>query len=81
MIKTELLNDGTLIKHFSDAGYMLLQVETNIIYSEPIDTTPCQYTYKETDILIGFEEDENFSNLNETEQKAYAYDILMGVSE
>lgn len=50
MIKTEYLNDGTLIKHYSDAGFMLLQNETGAIYSDPIDAVPCQYTYTETDI-------------------------------
>ena len=52
MIKTEYLNDGTLIKHYSDVGYVLLQVETGVKYSEPIDAVPCQYTYEETDELI-----------------------------
>jgi hypothetical protein len=52
MIKTEYLNDGTLIKHYSDAGYMLLQVETGIKYSDPIDVVPCGYTYEETDELV-----------------------------
>lgn len=51
MIKTELLNDGTLIRHYSDAGYMLLQVETGAKYSDPIDIYPCPYTYEETDEL------------------------------
>ena len=62
MIKTEFLNDGTLIKHFSDAGYMLLQVETGIKYSDPIDVVPCRYTYEETDELI---EAEEVSEINE----------------
>lgn len=52
MIKTEFLNDGTLIKHYSDAGFMLLQVETGIKYSDPVDVYPCGYTYEETDELI-----------------------------
>ena len=52
MILTELLNDGTLIKHWSDAGVMLLQVETGIMYSDPVDVVPCRYTYEETDELI-----------------------------
>lgn len=59
MIKTELLNNGTLIKHYSDAGYMLLQVETGIKYSDPVDVVPCRYTYKETDELIEVEEEKN----------------------
>ena len=79
MIKTEYLNDGTLIKHFSDSGYMLLQIETGIKYPEPVDAVPCIYTYEETDELI--ESDEDFLEMSEVEQKAYAYDILMGVSE
>lgn len=59
MIKTEFLNDGTLIKHFSDAGFMLLQVETGIKYADPIDVYPCRYTYKETDEKIESKEDMN----------------------
>ena len=52
MIQTELLRDGTLIKHYSDAGFMLLQVETGIKYADPVDLVPCAYTYEETDELI-----------------------------
>ena len=37
MIQFEYLNDGTLIRHYSDAGFMLLQVETGAKYSDPID--------------------------------------------
>jgi hypothetical protein len=56
MILTEFLNDGTLIKHYSDAGFMLLQVETGAKYSDPIDVVPCRYTYEETDEKIDSEE-------------------------
>lgn len=49
MILTEFLNDGALIKHYSDEGYLLLQVETGAKYSDPIDIVPCPYTYEETD--------------------------------
>ena len=52
MIKTEFLNNGTLIKHYSDEGKLLLQVETGAKYSDPIDIYPCPYTYIETDELI-----------------------------
>ena len=68
MIKTELLNDGTLIKHYSDAGFMLLQVETGAVYSDPIDVVPCKYTYEETDELIDGDEevtDEEFFDMLE----------------
>ena len=57
MIQTEYLNDGTLIKHYSDAGYMLLQVETGMKYSEPVDVVPCRYTYEETDELVDSDEE------------------------
>ena len=57
MIKTEYLNDGTLIKHYSDAGFMLLQVETGVKYPDPVDLVPCRYTYEETDELIDGDEE------------------------
>jgi hypothetical protein len=77
MIKTEYLKDGTLIKHYSDAGYMLLQNETGLKYADPIDVVPCAYTYTETTEPIEQEEPEE----DETKEKAAAYDILMGVTE
>lgn len=49
MIKTELLKDGTLIRHYSDSDLKLRQVETGIVYDEAIDLTPCKFTYEETD--------------------------------
>lgn len=61
MIKTEYLNDGTLIKHYSDAGFMLLQVETGAKYSDPIDVVPCRYTYEEIDEPTDPEESEEIS--------------------
>ena len=69
MIKTEYLNDETLIKHYSDAGYLLLQNETGAKYAEPIDLVPCQYTYTETNELVDgneeISEDEFFNMLEE----------------
>lgn len=57
MILTEYLNNGKLIKHYSDAGLMLLQNETGTKYSDPIDVVPCVYTYTETDEKIESEEE------------------------
>ena len=57
MIKTEYLNDETLIKHYSDKGVLLLQVETGLKYADPVDLVPCRYTYTETDELIEFDEE------------------------
>lgn len=56
MILIEYLNDGALVKHYSDKGVLLLQNETGVKYSDPIDVVPCLYTYTETDEVI---EDEN----------------------
>ena len=67
MIKTEYLNDGALIKHYSDTGMMLLQNETGIKYSEPIDVVPCVYTYTETDEPV--EQEEDVINISENEPK------------
>lgn len=48
MILTEYLHEGTLIKHYSDKGFLLLQNETGAKYAEPVDIVPCPYTYTET---------------------------------
>ena len=58
MIITEYLNDDTLIKHYSDKGVLLLQKETGLKYSDPVDIVPCPYTYEETDELIEVEDEE-----------------------
>lgn len=62
MIKTEYLNDGTLIKHYSDKGVMLLQVETGEKYSDPVDVVPCRYTYEETDEYVEGEANEEITD-------------------
>jgi hypothetical protein len=56
MIIAEYLNDGTLVRHYSDKGVFLLQEETGIMYSDPVDVVPCVYTYTETDVPIETEE-------------------------
>lgn len=38
-----------LVRHFSDVGHKIRQIETNAIYDEAIDVIPCRYTYEETD--------------------------------
>lgn len=62
MIKTELLKDGILIRHYSDSGMKLLQVETGIVYDETIDIVPCRYTYEETEKPV--EQDELADAIN-----------------
>lgn len=79
MIVTEYLRDGTLVKHYSDSGYLMEQVETGARYGEAVDVVPCPYTYVETDERE--ETEEEAVEMTESEEKALAYDILMGVSE
>ena len=65
MIKQELLNDGTLVKNYSDEGFKLLQVETGIVYDEPVDVYPCPYTYEETNEKIKGKTEEYSSHIQE----------------
>lgn len=66
MIRTEIVNDR--IRHYSDAGHMIRQVETGVLYEDAVDVMPCPYTYEETEELIP-----------DTEIDAQeALDILMG---
>ena len=46
------IEHDALVKHYSSAGKILLQVETGIKYPEAIDVYPCRYTYKETEEQI-----------------------------
>ena len=55
MIQVEYLRNGELVRHYSDSGMMLLQVETGIEYEDAVDVVPCRYTYEETNISIGSE--------------------------
>lgn len=76
MITSKIVTIGTrqFQKTASDT-YLIRQIETGKVYQEAVDILPCVYTYEETDMVLTHEE------LSETEQKAKAYDILMGVSE
>lgn len=66
MVRTETINDR--VRHYSDSGMMLRQIETGALYEDAVDVTPCPYTYEETDIPIE-------SNPLEAQQ---ALDIIMG---
>lgn len=43
------VGDRTLIKHQSDRGKYIRQVETGIEYASAVDVIPCRYTYEETE--------------------------------
>lgn len=47
MIIEQQINDS-LVRHYSDAGMMIRQVETDVLYSDAVDVIPCRYTYQET---------------------------------
>ena len=74
MIKTEYYMtrpDGVnLYKTYSDAGFMIRQMQTGAVYDAAIDIENSGYTYTETDEPIPSEE------LSD----AQALDILMGGS-
>lgn len=87
MIKTRIINDVTgtrqLCETYSTEIFKLKQVETGIIYgSSVVDIVSgydeqgspySRFTYIETGEYDG--------EVDETTQKAQAYDILMGVTE
>ena len=41
-----------LIKHISDSGKYIRQIETGREYAVAVDEIPCRYTYEETERLI-----------------------------
>ncbi len=56
MIISELIENENRIRHYSDAGFRILQNETGIVYDDAVDVMPCKYTYSETDEMIPVEE-------------------------
>lgn len=74
MIVKEHLRDGTLVKHYSDKGFVIEQVETGERYSEAIDGVPCPFTYIETDERIAQEGAADEQEISAEE----ALDIILG---
>lgn len=58
MIREEYVEEGTRIRHYSDANVKILQVETGIVYEDAVDVIPCRYTYTETEEPIESEDEE-----------------------
>ena len=56
MLKTEYFStreDGVILdKTYSDAGFMIRQIETGLLYEEVIDPRSAGRQYEETDIKI-----------------------------
>ena len=76
MIKTEAItiNGRTLVRTYSDANRMIQQDGTGAVYAEAYDPVGSGRTYTETEESIE-------TDMTETEEKAKAYDIIMGVNE
>ena len=49
MLKSELIENGERIHHWSDADLKIRQIETGILYEDAVDNVPCRYSYEETD--------------------------------
>ena len=46
-------DDGVILNRtYSDAGFYIIQNETNLKYEEAVDLEGAEYTYTETDELI-----------------------------
>lgn len=70
--------DGVnLYRTYSDQEFMLRQIETGILYSEPIDIESSLYTYEETDILIERKKTESLSTLAPDEISAEEFMALV----
>jgi len=55
MIKTEMVETDMpepRIRHYSDKGMMIRQIETGVLYEDAVDYIPCAYTYEETELPI-----------------------------
>ena len=73
-IETITINGRTLVRTYSDANRMIRQDSTGAVYSEAYDPAGSGRTYTETDEIIE-------TDIPDTEEKAKAYDIIMGVNE
>lgn len=50
------------VHHYSDAGMMIRQVETDRLYEDAVDRIPCRWTYEETDTPIPEQEFEVYTD-------------------
>lgn len=57
-ILSEMISEDC-IRHYSDQGMKIRQIETGFIYEDAVDILPCKYTYEETDEPIETIEDDS----------------------
>ena len=55
MVAEEII-DNTVVRHWSDAGVKLRQIETDTLWNDAVDVLPCAFTYEETDIPVDDED-------------------------
>lgn len=73
MMIEQKIND-TLVRHYSDAGMMIRQVETGNLYSDAVDVVPCRYSYEETDTPVE-------QTTEDLQDAAQAAKILLGMED
>lgn len=73
MIIEQQIND-TLVRHYSDAGVIIKQVETGTLYSDAVDVVPCRYSYQETDTPVE-------QTAEDLQDAAQAAKILLGLED
>lgn len=72
MIVVESVDSGLKERRYSDEGNFIRQVETGVLYEDAVDVAPSRFTYEETTTPI---------HVPILEEKAAAYDILVGGSK
>lgn len=80
MIVTEIvtINGNNFIKTYSDSNRYV--VRDGISYGEAIDPIDTNRTYTEGDIMETFDDEDQTEEVDpEIEEKALAFDIIMGV--
>ena len=74
MIKTEMYSED-LVRTYSDAGFLIRQDGTGILYGEAIDPVYMNRTYTETDIPVESDEEDSDQGTSEAEE---ILNILLG---
>ena len=71
--ETIQINGKDFVHTWSDTNMQIKQIETNILYSDAMDISPCPYTYEESNIPIDGQEGEETDS-----QYKEAFNILVG---
>lgn len=66
-VDSEGIAHDDLVKHESDSGKPIMQLETGRVYEEAVDNYPCAYTYVEIENEQEEKEEDNAGNDTERE--------------